>query len=428
MRKLFGLAFAIALLPAVAQAGEASDAAVAHLYAGTAADGIAAATTACEADGEDACFGLGLLTLVTAYEGLAQNLYRYGAVQPGNSPAALLFGLDFGDGTTPANPKPEQLTYPVLRQVLDDFVTDIDGARTHFEKAAISGDYVITVDPLRVSIDFNGDGKVDPGETLGALLASLGELGEGPFPLEPAPGHKTKIKPGAAKPDTTIGFDSADGYWFAGYTQIVAAPIDLMLAHDFTAFYDAYLHRVFPKSGLPLGDYTTGGILFLDGDSDAGIADMIAAVHTLKFPVTDAERLAGVLDRLKRISALSRSNWEAIGAETDDNRELVPSPKQTSIIPDMHVTDETVAAWMATLDTLDEVFAGQLLIPHWRFNKGFDLKAYFETATETDLVLLITGSGALPYLKDGPVANAESFAEGNRVFGADWLNYAFWFN
>jgi hypothetical protein len=94
----------------------------------------------------------------------------------------------------------------------------------------------------------------------------------------------------------------------------------------------------------------------------------------------------------------------------------------------MDVTQDTVDAWLETLDVVDKVLEGELLVPHWRFTQGFDLRAYFETATETDLVLLLSGSGALPFLRDGPVADARSFAAANRHFGADWLNYAFWFN
>jgi hypothetical protein len=125
---------------------------------------------------------------------------------------------------------------------------------------------------------------------------------------------------------------------------------------------------------------------------------------------------------------LSRRNWEAILAETDDRAELVPSPTQLAIVPDGRVTDEIVAAWMETLDTADRILAGELLVPHWRFKQGFDLKHYFETATHTDLVMLITGYDALPFLKDGPIASAESFAAANRVFGDQFLAYAFWFN
>jgi hypothetical protein len=166
----------------------------------------------------------------------------------------------------------------------------------------------------------------------------------------------------------------------------------------------------------------------MDADSDAFLADLIAAIHTADFPVTDAPRLAGVLERLKAITAFSRRNWELILAETDDNRELVPSPSQTSLLPGMTVTQETVDAWLATLATVDQILDGELLVPHWRFVQGFDLKAWFETATETDLVMLLAGQGALPFIKPGPIADAQSFAEANRVFGAEWLNYAFWFN
>src|SRR5690606_15103041 len=128
------------------------------------------------------------------------------------------------------------------------------------------------------------------------------------------------------------------------------------------------------------------------------------------------------------ITGLSRRNWEAILAETDDNRELLPSPRQHGITPDAMITEEQVNAWMAALDTADQVLDGTLLIPHWRFQKGFDLKAYFETARKTDLVMLITGYDALPFLKDGPIASAESFRAANEVFGDALIGYAFWFN
>lgn len=426
MKRLAGLAMAALLLSGSAQAGEAGDALIEHLYAGTAAQGLADAGKACDAPDQEGCFALGLLKFVTAYEGFAQDLYRYGATTPGTTAAAMLFGLNMGVDSIPANPNPEPLTCGGLRTVLSDFVDDLDRARTAFELAGGEGDYVITIDPFKVRIDFNGDGKADEGETLGALIGSVGDFADIPAPDSP-PAGKTKGEAPAAA-DTTIGFDRADAIWFAGYSQVVAAPVDLLLAHDFSDFFNAYLHRVFPKSGLPMQDYSRGGMLFMDPESDTGIADIIAAVHTLNFPVTDVERLAGVLERLKSITALSRRNWEAILAETDDNRELVPSPSQTSLMPGTPVTQDVVDAWMATLDTVDEVLDGKLLVPHWRFKQGFDLKAYFETATRTDLVMLFTGYGALPYLKDGPIADVESFAEANRVFGTNWLNYAFWFN
>src|SRR5690606_19689946 len=137
------------------------------------------------------------------------------------------------------------------------------------------------------------------------------------------------------------------------------------------------------------------------------------AIHTAQFPVTDSARLANVRLRLKAITSFSRQNWQAILAEIDDNRELVPSPAQTSLLPDQQVSEDIVAAWHDTLDKLDLILDGELLLPHWRFSQGLDLKAYFETAKETDIVLLLTGHAALPLLRDGPIADAQSFAEAN---------------
>ena len=415
------------MLPAAVSGQEAAELLTTHLYGGTAAGGIDAAVTLCEAGEPDACFAAGLFELVVTAEHVSQQLYRYGATTPGTPAAAMLLGIGMDTTPAPANPNPEALTYEALRTVLEDFVTGLDAAGERFKAAGQSGDYVMVIDPLKVRLDLNGDGTAEEGETLGSMMDPISECCAGPdLGATPPDGGKTKGAP--PTPDTTVGFDRADAIWFAGYTQVTAAPGDLVLAHDFSEFYAAYLHRVFPKSGLPMQDYSRGGTLFMDPESDTGIADIIAAIHTLDFPVTDSARLAGVLARLQSITALSRQNWEAILAETDDNRELVPSPGQTSLVPETPVTQETVDAWMATLDTVDSILAGELLVPHWRFKRGFDLKAYFETAIETDLVMLLTGYDALPYIKEGPIADAESFAEANRVFGTDWLNYAFWFN
>jgi hypothetical protein len=209
---------------------------------------------------------------------------------------------------------------------------------------------------------------------------------------------------------------------------VFAAHGDFFLAHDFADLVNSAFQRLFPRAGLPMQDYVSGGTLMMDPMSDAAMSDVIAAIHSLNMKVIEPERLAHVLVRLKSITTFSRQNWAAILAETDDNRELVPSPSQTAIVPEGVVTQEIVDAWMETLDTADRILSGQLLVPHWRFKQGFDLKSYFEHATRTDLVMLLTGYDALPFLKDGPVADAASFAAAIRVFGDNLLGYAFWFN
>lgn len=425
MRKTW-IALGFGLLAAPAFGSETGDAITAAAYDGTLSGEREVFAALCASGDTEACFGAGLGELVFSYESLAQALYRHGAVAPGDTPAALIFGIgpDGPSNPAPANPKPEKLTYDRFRDYLEDTVASLDTARGYFEKAGESGDYVILLDPLRLRFDIDGDGTVGESETLSGPALQAFAMGAMP---EMDDGRKIKDKSGNEAPDSSVGLDRADAFWFAGYTQVVASPVDWLLAHDFTNFYNSYFHRFFPEAGLPMQDYASGTFLF-DGDSDSGIADMVAAIHTLRFPVADEARLAGVLDRLKAIPALSRKNWDAILAETDDNRELLPSPTQTAIFPGQKITEEMVDAWHETLDGVDKILAGELLLPHWRFKQGFDLSAYFNTAKETDLVMLLAGQGAVPFLRDGPIADAQSFAAANRVFGDDWPIFALWFN
>ncbi len=417
MRRLFGVALSAMMLPGIAIASEAGDQLAQVLYAGEAAGQRAYFEEQCAVPHADACFGLGLIDLIGAVEGLSQGFYRHGGVTPRLPAAAMMLGLDADLSSGPANVSPEALDYAGLRGILSNFVTGLDRARASFETAGAEGDYVITLDPLRVRLDINGDGDVGERETLAMLLGEQLALPQGK-----SKGDKT------VAPDFSIGFDRADALWLAGYSQISAIPFDMLLAHDFSRLFEAVGHRLFPEAGLPMQDYSRGGTLMMDPETDTFLADLIAGLHTSNFPIVDKDRFAGVQARMQAVTALSRQNWAAILQETDDNRELVPSPRQTSLVPDQPVTEEIVEAWMATLDRVDEILAGKLLLPHWRFRRGFDLNAYFATATETDIVMLLAGQGALPFLREGPIADADSFAEGNRVFGENWPDFAIWFN
>ena len=442
LKRLAAAAVLAALaLPAPSHAGEAGDLTRQHLYEGTLTVGLAALGPMAAAGNREARFGSGLLTFAQAIEHLGQALYRHGLAAPETGPMGPPLLLP-----VPPNPNPEPLDYQKFRGILETLVADMDAARTLLEEAGAEGDYVVSLDILKFRLDLNGDGKGEDAESLGSVLARA--IGEDPAALVPPPAPerpaappdklgKEPVEPEAAPtapaapaiPAAIIGFDRADAIWLAGYSQVLAAQADFLLAHDFEATVNATFHRLFPKAGLPMQEFGNGGMLMLDPESDNAIADIIAALHTVSWPVVEPERLKRVLTRFQAVTALSRRNWEAILAETDDNAELIPSPRQAALAsPEAQTTDEIVAAWMATLDTVDQILAGELLVPHWRFAKGFDLKAYFETATHTDLVMLMTGFDALPFLKDGPVATADSFAEGNRVFGGNFLSYVFWFN
>ena len=416
MFKSFILAAGAALLIGTpALAGPAGDTLKAALYAGAFDDGLAKLQPLAAGGDTEAAFGVGAIKLTQALEHFSHTLYQHGFDLPNAQAAGIR-----SDITVPQNPNPQPFDYDGVRTMLATFVTELDDARISFDAAGKSGDYVIELNPLLVRVDANGDGHADDNETLAGLYAL--------WTHRPITDIIGPAAPDGPPKFDYVGLDRADAFWFAGYTEVIAAQADFLLAHDFSSFVNSSFHRFFPKAGFPMQPYGEGGSLVFGGDTDTALADLVAAIHTISWPVTDPAKLSGVRDRLKAVLAYSRQNWDAILAETDDNHELVPSPKQTSMIPDSSVTDEKVTAWRATLDEADKLLDGQLLVPHWRFKQGFDLKAYFTEAKRTDLVMLLTGFDAVPYLKDGPIASATDFGAVQAAFGNEWLGYAFWFN
>jgi hypothetical protein len=415
MRNSIPVAAVLAMLAMPAAANEAGDITREALYAGDLDGGLAKLEPLLATDNE-AAFGTGFITLVQGVEAFAQALYRHGFAAP-TAPPALVGGPPLAP-PVPLNPNPDPLDYSTFREIITTLRDSLDRSRLHFEDAAQSGDYVVLIDPLLIKIDADGDGAVEETESIANILMPAFGI------AQPGARPGTTVAP----PDISIGFDRADAFWLAGYSEVFAAQADFLLAHDFEDFVNTSFHRFFPRAGLPMQDYAEGGQLMLDPATDSSIADAIAGIHTINWTVEHPAVLGGVLQRFKRITAFSRQNFDAILAETDDNRELIPSPKQTSIVPDGKVTDEVVAAWLETLDVADKILGGELLVPHWRFKQGVDLTAYFTTAKRTDLVMLLTGYDALPFLRDGPIADASSFAAANRVFGNELLGYVFWFN
>lgn len=390
-----------------------------HLYAGDIAQGLEE-MQARGADDDEAVFGVGVFSFFAAVEDMAQALYRHGFNPERGIAVGPFMGMAQDEGGVPRE-APEPLTYEDLRSYLQEFASALDAARPLL-LAASEGDFAVEIDVLEIRVDIDGDGVAGEMESIGAFLALAAQTGER---VDMGMG----MAPDLDMPHSVFAFDAADAIWLAGYSQVLAVQLDFLLAHDFETFFDASMHRLFPGSGLKMESVASTGSIFLERESDALLADAIAMVHTVNWPVTDSDRLAGVRERALDVLNLSRQNWAAILAETDDNLEFIPSPTQTSQFQTLEVTKATVEAWLETLDVVGAILEGDLLLPHWRFGElGFDLADWFENAERTDFVLLFTGLDALPYMREGDVVDAETFAAANAVFGGSIWNYAVWFN
>lgn len=358
---------------------------------------------------QEAIFALGVAQFANAIETFAQGLHRLGyhGVNPGRWASPLL-GLP-----VPENPNPEVADYAAIRGLLERFVADLDEARATL--ARVDGRSVkLRLDLTRVRLDLNGDGTAD---------VALGDILAPPQPPGAEPGEAQR-----SVPPTTFAFDRADALWLQGYAQLLAAPADFMLAHDFFTLTEATFHRLFRRGGMalrdaPLRQREQGG-----GFVNDDFADVIAAVHFINWPVIDPERRARVRERLLAVSQLSRANWAAIRSERDNDREWLPNPRQTSPFPDLAITDARIEAWLSFLDVWDSVLNGEKLVPHWRFTEGMDMRAFFEGREQFDLVSILTGYGAEPYLKEGPIVTGEELMLLREQMGPNALLFAAWFN
>ena len=229
-------------------------------------------------------------------------------------------------------------------------------------------------------------------------------------------------------------FDRADGYWLQGYANFLMAQADFWLAHDFRNMFDGSFHMLFPHAKLPLQDILvpldggTGGMLA----SEWRIADFISLVHLVNWPVVEPERRQAARRHLLEMIRLSREDWKAIRAETDNDREWLPGPQQKGANPltGLEVGEEQVQAWLATLTMAEDLLEGRTLLPHFRIaDKGINMKRFFEEPKNFDLVLSITGPAIAPYLESGKILTSDEFDQIQRQFGgAGFLTFALWFN
>lgn len=404
------IAFALAKAPDV-WAGEAADYTREALTKGQwdEADQELSRRIAADAGNDEARFGLAMVRFARAIEKFGRHQYRHG-LNP--DPVAEMPLMRF---PLPHNPKPELLTYETQRAALQALLDDL--AQVDKTLAGMQGkDVKIVLDLEKVRLDF-APGTGDAGtKTLMNLIRAIN------------PAIRFSFVPETAAAAFEVAFDNADVIWLRGYCHLLSAGLEFVLAHDWRDTFNMGGSLFYPSLTANVGrsPLATG-----PGNSNMEnrIADAVALIHQIRWPVAEAERLKQTREHLKQVVALSRRNWQIILAETDDDREWIPSPAQkNAALPTMTISAERVAAWMNALDAFDAVLDGRKLIPHWRTEKGINMKRALEEPRTFDLVLWVTGHAAIPYLEDGPVLTSQEFAMWQRVFGGDFLLFAVYFN
>jgi hypothetical protein len=388
-----------------------------HAEAGTlaAGEGELARRAVAEPASAEAATALGMARFALAVERFGRSMHRHGLRVDGG----VGLGLPGLRMPVPANPQPQPLGYEAMRAIWARFAADLGGAREALGRLP-GGEFHIRLDLSAIRLDLDGDGRGSEAESLGAMVVALAQ----------GPGQRRRGEPVAALPPWPVAFDRADAIWLNGYATLLTAFVEAVLAHDWREAFLATGHLFFPEieGGSPVARLSRPGP-DMAGDSGAAIADAIAFIHLARFPVVEPARLAEARRLLVEVVRLSRANWDAILAETDDEAEWLPAPRQrNSAVQAMDVTEERVGAWRAVLDDLEAVLEGRALLAHWRFEQGVDLRRAFEEPRTFDLVGWVAGYAAAPYLRAGPTVSGATLAQWQRAFGGNFLGFAAWFN
>ena len=355
---------------------------------------------------DQARFGLGALQFVRAVEHLGQSLHRYGL----RSDRGQRLGIPFLRLPVPTNPNPEALSYAAARKILQDLIDDLKKAEATL--AEVRDDNVKF--PLRVGLirlDLAGDGKA--GDRFSAILARY--MGGG----RNIPNDQEWL----------VAFDRGDVAWLRGYCHLLMALAEVGLAHDGNELFDCTAHVFFEKVETPHKFLAAGDEGEPFNFQGVNIADIIAFVHLTRMPVKEPERMKAALKHLERMLALSRESWKFILAETDDDHEWLPNPKQKGVLG-IPLRQEMVDSWLEFVGEAEALLAGKRLAPFWRGKekRGINLRRVFTEPRTFDLVLWVQGTAATPYLEQGALTKPEVWERLWRVFGGEFVGFAIWFN
>ncbi len=300
-----------------------------------------------DAPGDDqARFTLGVLRFVRGVERLGQSLHRYGS-QAENIHIPIL------RLPVPPNPDPAPLNYAAFRRFLADFHRDLSAAEETL--AGVTDDKVRL--PLRLAtirLDLDGDGKATD-KFLDILERIM--LGR----------QFDFLK---ANPHFLVCFDRGDVAWLRAYCHLLMGMLDFFLAFDTELLFDAYAHFLFAKA-------------------ESGRKGEPEAEEWKVIRFKEPARLGQFRKHLVQVAALNRETWKYIRAETDDDHEWLPHPRQHGVLG-LPVRDEMIDAWLAMMAELGALLDGKRTLtladkddPGFvRGGKGLNLKTLLDDPPE----------------------------------------------
>ena len=361
-------------------------------------------------DDDQARFGLGVLQFIRGVDrfiGTAQGL--------GLRDQSMLMGfLNIPSGGATSQPATAKaVSVEDLRKLLEQWLADMTLAEKTLSQIK-SKDVTLPLHFALIRLDTSGDRTSSDDEAIYKIFERV---------------SRSTIDVKDAE-SFVIGFDRADAEWLRGYCHLMSGLTEFFLAYDWTDWFNCAGHLIFERTNSPYK--------FLRSRSPSNgqmsqfdyIADVIAFIHQIHWPLKEPERMKKALEHLQAMIDCSRRTWDFVLAETDDFQEWIPNPKQTSVMPGGQVTEDIVRGWKMLLAEAEAILSGKTLIPFWRGTdlEGVNLKRVFTEPRDFDLVLWVQGSAAAPYLEKGNISSSQTWETFMRMFGGNFIGFAIWFN
>ena len=205
-----------------------------------------------------------------------------------------------------------QGTIQRIRALLEDALARIVAARTVLETVKGPGPYM-RIEPGAWAIDLDGDGVISPQERYFFWVPKRGES----LALAAANAEEYYRSRFVAP---VIRVDRSDVYWAIAYCHFAEAALNLLLAYD-------------------------------------------VAVEPLRAELRDAERIrARAYRALLQGIAYSKRLRESLAAETDDDAEWIPNPRQVNTSFPLVMDAQTFVTWGELLGHLELLAAGKTLL------------------------------------------------------------------
>ena len=320
----------------------------------------------------------------------------------------------------PTNQQPHQISYEQLRKIFLDFHNKVAEAESTLS-GITTGDVTLPIHFGLIELDFTGRGEAENKEKR-RLWVLYSEVS-----------RNQQISATEAE-SFFIKFDRGDVHWLRGYCHVFLALSNIVLAYNSETSFDISAHLFFARVDSPykfLAERRISNQSVGLRSSLNEIFDVIAGLHHLQCDVVEPERMKAALKDLEEVVSQSRESWRWIMAETDDDHEWLPNPKQTGVIPNMQVTDEMVSSWMEIMDENEKILQGKLLIPFWRGNDtetGINLRKVFLEPRKFDLFDWIQGVAAQPYLEKGALSKGDNWTRMRSGFPTNFPGFVLYFN